>query len=204
MTTKYTIAAINEMDRFYRANLVNGVSGLRSAHIVGTVNEDGLANAAIFSNVVHLGAQPALIAFVQRPIMETSHTFKNIISNSQFTINHVPAAMINNAHQTSAKYEDGISEFDACGFTAEYINGFAAPFVKASEIKMGLSLVETIPIKHNNTTLIIGAVEHLIINNELILPDGNIDLAKANAVVAGGLERYYTVDFLAQFPYAKL
>ncbi len=195
---------IDKLERYYRANLINSVTGYKPANLIGTINDEGITNVAIFSSIVHLGSNPALIAFVQRPLIDTSHTYKNIKANGQYTINHVNTSIVENAHYTSAKYGDGISEFDTCKLTAEYIPNFAAPFVAESVIKIGLQYVQEIPITINNTTLIIGEIKHLILAPEYIKPDGTINLEKANTIAISGLDTYYTGNKLAQYPYAKV
>jgi flavin reductase (DIM6/NTAB) family NADH-FMN oxidoreductase RutF len=199
----YTTGDIKNLEQLYRANFINSITGFKPANLIGTVNAAGITNLAIFSSVVHLGADPALIAFIQRPLTATSHTFKNIMSSGLFTINHIQESFVEKAHFTSAKFEDGISEFDTCALQPEFITGFNAPFVKESAIKIGLQFVEAIPIQHNHTTMIIGSVQHILIENGLLEQDGAINLAKAGSVACSGLDTYYAADKLAQYPYAK-
>ena len=200
---QYTKEAIGNLDRLYRANFINSITGYKPGNLIGTINEQGITNVAIFSSVVHLGADPALIAFVQRPLTETSHTFKNILNTEVYTINHIHQSFTENAHYTSAKFADGISEFETCGLQPQFIENFAAPFVQQSVIKIGMKLVEMIPITHNNTTLIIGSVQQVIIEDGLLEEDGTINLAAAGTIACSGLDTYYTADKLAQYPYAK-
>jgi flavin reductase (DIM6/NTAB) family NADH-FMN oxidoreductase RutF len=199
-----SIDDIKHYDRFYRANLINSISGLKSAHLIGTINKMSITNAALFSSVIHLGASPALLAFIQRPLTETSHTFKNIISNNCYTINHVNSAIIEKAHFTSAKFEDGISEFEQCGLTPMFKNDFEAPFVNESHIQIAMELVETIPIQLNNTTMVIGKIVDVFINESLIETDGNINLELSKSITVGGLETYYTNQKQIKLPYAQV
>ncbi len=200
---QYTTDAIKNLGRIYRANFINSLTGFKPGNLIGTISKEGVSNVAIFSSVVHLGADPALIGFIQRPLTATSHTFKNIMDTGEYTINHIHHVIAENAHYTSAKFADGISEFDACGLTTQYIDSFAAPFVKESRIKMGLQLVDTIPVKHNNTILVIGSIEHIILENDLQEQDGTINLASAGTIACSGLDTYYTATKMAQYPYAK-
>mgnify|MGYP000101847624 CR=1 FL=1 len=57
----FSINEIKEWDRFYRANFINSLQGFKPACLLGTVNERGQPNLAIFSNIVHIGADPALM-----------------------------------------------------------------------------------------------------------------------------------------------
>jgi flavin reductase (DIM6/NTAB) family NADH-FMN oxidoreductase RutF len=193
---------LNAMARFYRANLINSISGYKPAMLIGTQNADGMLNLAIFSSIVHLGADPALIGFIQRPVGVSGDTFRNIMETKQYTINHVHKGIVEKAHFTSAKTDD--SEFDLCKLTPAFIPDFSAPFVAESKVKMGLEFVEAIPIKHNNTTLVIGQVKHLILPKDAVAEDGNVLLSAADTVCISGLENYHQVKPLATFPYAKL
>jgi flavin reductase (DIM6/NTAB) family NADH-FMN oxidoreductase RutF len=199
----YTADAIKNLERFYRANFINSITGLKPANLIGTINTEGISNLAIFSSVVHLGADPALIAFIQRPLTTTSHTFKNIMDTGVFTINHIHESFADKAHYTSAKFDAWLSEFDTCGLQPQFIQNFEAPFVKESSIKIGLQFVEAIPIKHNNTTMVIGSVQHILIAGDLLQQDGAINLAKAGTIACSGLDTYYAAEKLAQYPYAK-
>jgi flavin reductase (DIM6/NTAB) family NADH-FMN oxidoreductase RutF len=194
---------LNSYDRFYRGNLLNSLSGFKSASLIGTKSETGISNLAIFSNIVHLGADPALIGFVNRPREAAPHTLMNIEATGFYTINHIHTDWIEQAHQTSAKYAEDVSEFDACGFEEEYINNFFAPFVKASVIKYGMKLIEVVPIKHNNTFFVIGEVVMVEVPKEVITVDGFIEIEKANSCCSLGIDGYYKAEKIVRLPYAK-
>ncbi|NCU05821.1 MAG: flavin oxidoreductase, partial [Chitinophagaceae bacterium] len=52
----YSLSTIQRWERFYRGNFINSLSGFKSASLIATVNKEGSSNLAIFSNIVHLGA----------------------------------------------------------------------------------------------------------------------------------------------------
>ena len=168
--------ALSGMERFYRANLINSISGFKPVALIGTRNAAGQTNLALFSSIVHLGADPALIGFIQRPVGLSGDTFRNIEATGYYTINLVPETILQQAHNTSARFAPDISEFDVCGLTALQENDFPAPFVKECPVRIGLKLVEVIPIRHNNTSLVIGAIELLQYPDTLLQPDGNLML----------------------------
>lgn len=199
-----TQADWSKYTRFYRANLINGITGYKPAMLIGTCDAAGKHNLAIFSSVVHLGADPALIGFIQRPVGVSGDTFRNISATGVYTINHVHTSFVEQAHYTSARFESSVSEFEACRLTPEFMGGFAAPFVQESQIKLGMELVEVIPITHNDTRLVIGRLQHLVVSDHLIGADGNIDLHAAGSICISGLESYHQVSPLHQFPYAKV
>ena len=103
----YGLSDIQGWERFYRGNFINSLSGFKSASLIATVNNNGTSNLAVFSNIVHIGADPAMIGFVNRPREAAPHTLGNIEATGAYTINLIPANLIEQAHQTSAKYADG-------------------------------------------------------------------------------------------------
>jgi flavin reductase (DIM6/NTAB) family NADH-FMN oxidoreductase RutF len=195
---------LQEQDRFIRANLVNSISGFKPATLIGTVNTKGQTNLALFSSIIHLGADPALIGFIQRPVGVSGDTYRNIIETKYYTINQVSTHIVERAHYTSAKFDPEVSEFKACQLTEDYTEGFIAPFVKESPVKMGLKFVEEIFIKHNNTRLVIGAIQLIQLEDGLLEEDGNIQLDKAEIVSISGLETYYKPSKIASYKYAKV
>ena len=108
----YTPSDLQAMDRYVRANFVNCLSGFKPAALIVSQDKNGLSNVALFNNIVHLGADPALIGFINRPREATPHTLGNIESTGYYTINHINPSQISAAHQTSAKYPTGVSEFE--------------------------------------------------------------------------------------------
>jgi len=195
---------IENMPRIERLNLINSITGIKPANLVGTVSEEGSTNLAIFSSVIHLGSHPPLLAFIVRPAGEVNrHTYENIKATGVYTINHVHRLSTTRAHYTSAKFPADISEFDACGFTPQYVDGFPAPFVKESFLKIGLRFREEIFISLNKTTMVIGEVEYIMLPDAAIDKEGHLDLEVLEDVGISGLNTYYSLKKVAQYPYAR-
>jgi flavin reductase (DIM6/NTAB) family NADH-FMN oxidoreductase RutF len=182
---------------------MNSISGFKSLQLVGTKNKDETTNLAIFNSIFHVGASPPYIGFVVRPDGNQHETLSNILDTKYYTLNNVIESNFIAAHQTSARYLDGQSEFKECGFTEEYIEGFNAPFVKEANIKIGLEFKEFLPFLLNRTKIVIGEVKHILIDEDLVNDDGFVDLAKAGSVTSVGLDAYYTVKELGRLSYAK-
>ena len=199
----FSLAEIETWERFYRANFMNSLTGFKSASLIGTANTAGATNLAIFSNIVHLGANPPLVGFVNRPREAAPHTISNIENTSCYTINHIHTSFVDKAHQTSAKYEANVSEFDAVGLTPEYIDNFKAPFVKESLVRYALTLEEIIPIKLNNTFFVIGKIISVHIDESIIAADGYLHVENVNSICTNGIDAYYETSLLNRFEYAK-
>ncbi|MFT6141495.1 MAG: flavin reductase (DIM6/NTAB) family NADH-FMN oxidoreductase RutF [Psychromonas sp.] len=191
------------MDNRYRAKFINSLSGFKSVNLIGTQDSDGQTNLAIFSSVVHLGASPALVAFVMRPDNGSRHTLDNIISTGHYTINQVSAQFYQAAHQSSAGYPKEESEFTHLALSETYISNIKAPFVKQSRLKYAVKLKEIMPISSNNTQFIIGEIVHVICDDSVLKDDGYIDIEALETVTVSGLDSYHKSIRLARLSYAK-
>lgn len=199
----YSIEELKTWDRFYRANFINSLSGFKSATLIGTISKEASPNLAIFSNVVHIGADPAMIGFINRPKEAAPHTIANIAATGIYTMNHIQASFIDKAHQTSAKYAAGESEFEKAGLGIMWKENCKAPFVAESNIKYSMQLVEIIPIQYNDSFFIIGKVQDVFIDETIIGEDGFLHIDKAGSITSLGIDGYYETNFLARFRYAK-
>ncbi len=196
---------IQNTPKIKRLNIINSISGIKPANLIGTQSADGLKNLAIFSSVVHLGSNPALLGFIVRPQGEVPrNTYENILETGYYTINHVHESFIEKAHYTSAKFEREISEFDECGLTPNYLDDFRAPYVKESVLKMGMKHVQSIPIELNGTILVIGEIKHLYLPDDAVTTEGYVDLDAIKTAGIGGLNTYYALNKMDQFPFARL
>lgn len=190
-------------EKLYRTNVVNSLSGFKSANLIGTISSKGETNLAIFSSVIHVGANPPLMGFLMRPVAVERHTYKNIKVTGYFTINHINKEIYKHAHQTSARYEKNTSEFNSCGLTPEYTETIKAPYVKESKIKIGLKFLEEQEIKSNGTIFIVGEIQEIILPNEIVLSDGFVDIEKAGTITIGSLDSYHETKRIARLYYAK-
>lgn len=195
---------IQDLERKKRLNIINSVSGIKPANLIGTISKSGATNLAIFSSVFHLGSDPALLGFITRPTGEVPrHSYENILETGIFTINQVPTSIVEKAHYTSAKVDRDISEFDKCGLTEEYISDFKAPFVEESNLKMGMKFEEKIDIRINGTILMIASIEHLILSDDAVNEKGYINLEQIETAGISGLNSYYSLSHIASFPYVR-
>lgn len=209
---------IDEFERPYRVNFINGLSGFKSAHLVATNGDNGVDNLAIFSSVFHLGADPALMGMIIRPDSVERHTLANIRSSGYYSLNHVHKDIYQQAHQTSARYPAEVSEFEAVGLTAERLDASAlknvrqasinipfnkVPFVKEAFVKVLLGLDDIVPIKANGTLLVIGKVLAVNLPVESLNRQGVINYQSLNEVAVVGLDNYYQARQIGRLSYAK-
>ena len=181
------------LDSFYRSNLVNSVVGIKQANLIGTISKSGITNLAIFSSVVHLGSNPALIGFFNRPVSyPPKQTLNNILETKHFSINQVNHLIAKRAHATSYKFQESESEFKECNLTELFIDGFETPFVEESFVSIGLNFKNKYLIAENGVTMVIGEVQHIVIKNrDYINENVEVDIEKSNSVGVTGNNSYY-------------
>jgi len=198
-----TSKALNAMEKQFRVHLINSFGGFKSVSLVGTADQNGNSNLAIFSSFFHVGANPPLVGLIFRPSPPERDTLRNMIETGFYTINHINEKIYEQAHQTSARYEKGISEFEITGLTTEYKNDFFAPFVAESKVQLGIEFKEKLEISINNTSLIIGEIVQIYVPENCMYDDGFIDLEKANTITCSGLDSYHKTIQLDRLSYAK-
>ena len=200
----YLRTDIDQMDKIFRLNLINSCTGFKSANLLGTKSLNGVSNVAVFSSITHLGSNPPLIGFILRPTTVPRDTYRNIKDTGVFTVNHIYSDIIEDAHHTSAKYPDEVSEFTKTGLEEEFLGDFPAPFVKGAKIRLGCRFLNEYVIKENDTLLLVSAIEHVFIADQDILQeDGWLKLENANTVAINGLDGYATTNLLDRYAYAR-
>jgi flavin reductase (DIM6/NTAB) family NADH-FMN oxidoreductase RutF len=203
MIINFNSESLMSLDKNKRVHLINSLGGFKSVSLVGTSDLEGNTNLAIFSSIFHIGANPPLIGLIFRPSPPERNTFNNIINTGYFTLNHINESIYKKAHQTSARYDQDVSEFEKTGLTPEFKDHFFAPYVSESKIQLGVEFKEKIDISVNNTTLIIGEIIHIYIPEDIINEDGFVDIEKANTITCSGLDSYHKTVQLDRLSYAK-
>ncbi len=200
---EFSLEDINQMHHLYRINLINSCSGYKSANLIGTKDEVGNSNVAVFSSLTHLGSNPGLLGFFLRPTTVIRNTYDNIKATGKYTLNHIHEGILEDAHHTSAKYDASISEFDVTTLEEEYKDNFLAPFVKGCPVQLAMSYLEEYPIKANNTILLIGKIEKLYVPDVLLEKDGFINLSKGKIATINGLDGYAIPELKKRLEYQR-
>lgn len=200
---KITTEDLKALDKVPRLNLVNSVTGYKSANLIGSISKEGKPNLAIFSSVTHLGSDPALLGFIMRPATVPRDTYKNMKETGYFTVNHVTENLIQRAHQTSANYKEEISEFDETQIASEYQEGISQPFVKESPVRLLCKYLNEYPIVENGCIHIIASIEEIYFEKEMLNHDYWLQLEKGKVVTVNGLDGYCLPKLLDRFEYAR-
>ena len=194
---------IDTLEKIFKINLINSCSGFKSANLLGSTSKEGISNVAVFSSVIHLGSNPPTLGFILRPTTVPRDTYKNIKESGVFTINHIYEEIIEDAHHTSAKYPENVSEFDVTNLEEEFKGSFKAPFVMGSPVQMSMKFIEEIPVPSNDVMLIVAQIEELYIQDALLQKDGLINLSIGKVAAINGLDTYAIPTFKKQLSYQR-
>ena len=203
MQTHISYNAIMAMEKQERVHFANSIVGFKSVCLVGTQNKINQTNLAVIDSLIHIGSNPPLYAIVFRPGAVERHTMENILETKFYTINHINETIYKQTHQTSARYDRNISEFDVSGLNKQYKKDFFAPFVNESNVQLAMEFKEKLDLKINNTVLIIGEVKDVYFPTNCLQNDGFLDIEKAASITCSGLDSYHKTIQLDRLSYAK-
>ena len=89
----YTKEEIENMDSVLRLKIVNLVTGIKPASVIGTLGSN--TYLSIFSSLVHLGSSPELLRLTYtRQYSEFGNSYSKIKENEVYTINHIHPGFI--------------------------------------------------------------------------------------------------------------
>lgn len=194
---------LETMEKVYRLNLVNCLSGIKSVNLVGTISKNNITNLAVISSVIHLSSSPALLGFMQRPATVPRHTYTNIHDTGEYSVNMVSHSFTDKAHYTSANFQDFESEFDQCGLNAQFFSESKAPCVAESPLKILLKFEEEYFIQSSGTLLMVGSIQAVYLPENAVDAAGMIDMEGIEAAGVSGLNTYYKLSKMATYPYAR-
>jgi flavin reductase (DIM6/NTAB) family NADH-FMN oxidoreductase RutF len=194
---------IMNMEKQERVHFANSLGGFKSVCLIGTQNKIEQTNLAIIDSLIHIGSNPPLFGMIFRPGAVARHTLENILETGFYTINHINEIIYKQAHQTSARYDRTISEFEVTGLHSEFKNDFFAPFIGESHLQLAMEFKEKVELSINNTVLIIGEVKHAYFPENCLQKDGFLDIEKAQTITCSGLDSYHKTIKLDRLSYAK-
>lgn len=193
---------IKSLDRAYRRDFINRITGAKLAWILGSFHPEFGENLALFSSIVHVGANPPLVGIVFRPSMGKLHSLRNINETKLFSLNSLPLKFRKEIHSSSANGSEELDDFDSIGLQREIDSSHPIPLVKEASIRMLLEPVELAPIRTNSNHFLVSEIKKVEINvafldsNELPIPEG--------LTYVSGLDLYCKVESIQSMPYARI
>jgi flavin reductase (DIM6/NTAB) family NADH-FMN oxidoreductase RutF len=192
----------SNLDKREFTTFFNSLSGAKPGYLIGSGEGDD-ENLAVFNSITHLGTNPPLLGFIQRPTTVDRHTYQNILKYKHYSFNLITETFFEKAHQSSARYAKGINEFKEVGLTAVHKKEMRCPFVAESPLHIALELFDDVEIKSNNTRLIVGKVLSVSKPKILDKSEGALNFQELKGVNISGLSDYYTLKKVKTLNYAK-
>lgn len=200
---EFDTSTIESMAKLPRLNLINSVTGYKSANLIGTISSENILNVAIISSVTHLGSNPPLLGFMIRPMPTApKDTYKNIKDNEYFTVNSITKTMIADAHHTSANYQPEISEFDKTNLEPEFLDNLKVPFVKGSPVRLLCKYLNEYEIVENGCIHLIASIQKIFVEDELLQDEFSVRLDLGEIVTVNGVDGYALPKLVDRLNYA--
>ena len=107
--------------------------------------------------------------FAITPILQTTHTYHNILRTKEFCINFINARYFDACYQTIINNSDDTDEIAAGGFTAEKARCISVPRIKEAFLSMECTFHSNIDLSGKGiTSLIVGRVLLAAIDDDYI------------------------------------
>jgi flavin reductase (DIM6/NTAB) family NADH-FMN oxidoreductase RutF len=161
--------------------LREGVMPLPVAFI-STVSSDGIRNIAPWSCVMPVLRPLDLICAASA---HRRDTLKNIRDTGEFVLNMAGANLADKVIPTAKNVPPEVDEFDLAGIEEKPSEVINAPGMRGCYAWMECKLEKL--FEEEKHVLILGRVVHLEIADEVLSPDGAIDVSKAQPLIMTGL-----------------
>ncbi|MBG9390595.1 flavin reductase family protein [Caenimonas sp. DR4.4] len=133
----------------------------RPIALVTSLSEEGVLNAAPFSQYVIVSVTPPLLAFVAHDLPGgAKDTVRNVLATKTFVINSVTESMAEQVQQCSQLYPPSVSEVDEVGFTTVPSLHIRPARIAQSPLQFECRLERTVEFggTGSRTTMIVGEV----------------------------------------------
>ena len=167
---------------------------------LSTMSADGLDNLAPYSQFTNLTVDPpyVLVAINRSPKGQRKDTAVNIETTGEFVYNIVPYELRQAMNVTAAPFPPEVDEFEKAGLHKGECRLVRAHRVAESPINMECKYVQTIVLPGSSKTgmvdIIIGRVVGIHIADDVILPNGKIDMEKIRPLARMGYSDYTSVE----------
>ena len=138
-----------------------------SLFLITTLKENGKSNACFQSWSSFSGDSGGYFAIT--PILQTTHTYQNILRTKEFCINFINAGYFDACYQTIINNSDDTDEIAAGGFTAEQARCISVPRIQEAFLSIECTFHSNIDLSGKGiTSLIIGKVLSAAIDDDYL------------------------------------
>ena len=197
----FTALALDGLQRRERTGLINAISGIRTVFLAISGTQ-GNWNAGVFTNVIHVGANPACMSILFRPDNGNRHSYTNYKTSKRITLVSLPEEEMQRLHDCSASYDEGVFEWEHLGGRCENIDGWTHPIPTAALWAVELEFDESFKLK-NDCIYTVGRVQHVGLGNALYREDRTLHF-NTPPLLALGLQHYFIPESVAHLPFPEV
>lgn len=167
------VITLNTQDLDPRQNylLLLGIVIPRPIGFISTISQAGIPNLAPYSYFQAVSSNPPAVIFA--PIRDREgrikHSLRNVLETSEFVASMVTEEMAENMNLASAEFPDGVSEFEAAGFTPWPAHAIKPFLVGESPINLECKVVNILELSQQPLAgaVVVGEVVRIHIREDL-------------------------------------
>lgn len=145
---------------------------------ISTTGSDGVDNLAPYSFSTVASVDPPIVLFA--PVDDEKDSPTNASETGEFVFNLVTEDVVERMNETAATLSADESEFDHVGLERAPSTTVEPPRVDAAKAAFECTLHDTIDV--GGSVLVLGEVQHVHLDPDLLGDDGKIDVANVDAV----------------------
>lgn len=166
---------------------------------VSSISPDGLLNIAPFSQFTNLSFDPPCIvlSISNRPGgVRHKDTAQNIFDTGEFVVNMATYELRDRVESTAQEVAPGVNEAELAELEMIDSKLVKPPRIKASPVQMECRYYTSlqVPGNHGPHHLIVGRVVGIHIRDDVITPEGKIDIIKIRPLARLGYLDYTSVE----------
>lgn len=167
---------------------------------ISTTSEDGIDNLAPFSQFQNLTYDPPIVMFSanQRPDRGRKDTVINAETTGEFVWNMATYELREAVNQSGQFVDADVDEFELAGVGKAPSIKVKPPRVAESPIQFECKYLQTIRLPGNGTMgtadIVLGQVIMIHIADDVITPEGKIDVLKVRPIARLGYYQYTSIE----------
>lgn len=191
----------------FRRSIFNAIVAPRPIGWISTLNPDGSANLAPFSQFNLVSTAPPVVMFsCNQPADRCEKdTIANVRESGEFVVNLVTWDLRAQMNLSSTPAPRGVDEFELAGLAKAQSVKVRPPRVAASPAHLECRVMQIVEISPEHpgetpSTVVFGRVLGLHLREEFLDAQGHFDTARARPLTRLGGHQYATVGELIEMP----
>ena len=173
---------------------------------ISTLSREGIAKLAPFSQFQNITYDPPIVMFSanQRTTGKRKDTVVNVEATGEFVWNMATYELREAVNASSQEFPPEVDEFEAIGLAKLPSIDIAPPRVAASPVQFECRHLQTLRIPGNgdmgSADIVIGRVVRIHIRDDVLTPNGRLDIEKIKPLARLGYHNYTYVEKQFEMP----